>query len=107
MAKQTHRDVMNNLKSLTKVREHLNKLPVQLGKQILKQRIELGLTQKQVVILSRRHNRPITQAQLSKIEIGDENVTLHTYEKVLEALGATNVNIDFDNAPTEKELVQL
>jgi hypothetical protein len=32
MAKHTQEDVMKRLKSIPKVQEHLNKLPVQLGK---------------------------------------------------------------------------
>jgi len=49
MTKQTYNDVKNKLNTSPKVREHLTNVSVQLGKQILKQRINLGLTQNQVV----------------------------------------------------------
>lgn len=101
MTKHTQKDVMKRLKSLPEVQEHLNKLPVQLGKQILKRRIELNLTQQEVVALSKKHKKSITQAQLSKIEIGDENVTLQTYEKALYVLGLSDVKLEF----SDKELI--
>jgi transcriptional regulator with XRE-family HTH domain len=67
----------------------------------LKRRIELNLTQQEVVALSKKHEKSITQAQLSKIEIGDENVTLQTYEKALYVLGLSGVKLEF----SDKELI--
>jgi len=49
MANKNYNDVMGILRQVPKVNEHLNKISVIMGKKILKRRLELGLTQKEVV----------------------------------------------------------
>lgn len=105
MAKKTHADVMADLMDSQSVKDYMNQEQVQLGIKVLTKRLELGLTQKQVVALSKIRNVSITQPQLSKIENGDPSLKVDLYERALKALGGhIKYDVDFDNPPTKKEL---
>lgn len=81
-------EVMDLLKTVPGVNEHLETLQVKLGKQILKRRLELGWTQTQLVEECKtRGIKNLTQPMLSKIESGTKNIESNTYEKVLQVLG--------------------
>ena len=106
MSNKSYEDVMNRLKQVPKVNEHLNSTAVIMGKQILKRRLELGLTQQQVIALIEQQGKTMTQARLSKIETGDSNITTDSYDKVFEALGELDdLKIEFRGHPkNHKEL---
>lgn len=98
MTNKNFNDVMEMLRQVPKVNEHLNKLSVIMGKKILKRRLELGLTQKEVVNIIKNHGDTITQATLSKVESGADNIKSETYDKIFLALGGLE-----DLTPTFKE----
>ena len=105
MSKKTHAEVMDALMNSKSVKDYMRQEQVQLGIKILKRRLELGLTQMQVVALSKERNVPITQAQLSKIENGDPRIKITVYKKALETLGGhIKVDVDFNDPTSEKEL---
>lgn len=87
MTKKSYDDVMDMLHDVPGVSEHLNKFSVLMAEQIVKRRYELGLTQNEVVEIIKNNGEKITQASLSKIESGDDNIKADSYDKVLRALG--------------------
>lgn len=87
MSDKTFADMMGTLINIPEVEEHINSLPVQLGLKVLKQRIELNLTQSQFIKLAKNKGIPLTQAQLSRIENGDTNTSIDLYERALNVLG--------------------
>ena len=100
MAKHTHEDVMNLLKSVPGVTEHLNKPSVIMAKKIAKHRIELGLTQTELVEQAKDMGITLTQATISKVESGYEGVTQATINKVVLALGGLeNTEVNFKEYP--------
>lgn len=91
-----HDDLMKLLDEVPGVTEHMQSFEVQMGEKILKRRIELGLTQTQVVDIIREQGDRITQATISKVESGDATVGTDTYNKILKALcGLTKIDIEF------------
>lgn len=105
MTDKTFTDLMDKLMEVPEVKQHINSLPVQLGLKVLKKRIEMDLTQKQVVRLAEVRKIPLTQAQLSKIENGDTEISIDKYLDALHVLGGRLIpDVEFDNPPTEKEL---
>lgn len=88
--------VMDLLKSVPGVTEHLESLQVKLGKEILKRRMELGWTQAQLVKQCNAKGLPITQPMLSKMESGMRNIESKTYQSVMDVLGGiAELNIKF------------
>lgn len=87
MTKKSYDDVMDILYDVLGVTEHLNKFSVLMVEQIVKRCYELGLTQNEVVEIIKNNGEKITQASLSKIESGDDNIKADSYDKVLRALG--------------------
>lgn len=108
MANKTFTDLMDTLMDVPEVEEHINSLPVQLGLKVLKQRMELNLTQSQVIQLAKNKGIQLTQAQLSRIENGDTSTSIDVYKRALNVLGGSmKVNIEFDHPPTERELLNI
>lgn len=106
MTNKNYQDVMAILKQVPKVNEHLNKISVIMGKKILKRRLELGLTQKEVVSIIKDNGDTITQATLSKMESGTENIKSETYDKVFLALGGLeDLTPTFKENPKGKDLI--
>ncbi|KAA0958136.1 helix-turn-helix domain-containing protein [Planococcus kocurii] len=106
MANKNYNDVMGILRQVPKVNEHLNKISVIMGKKILKRRLELGLTQKEVVSMIKDHGDTFTQATLSKIESGADNIKSETYDKVFVALGGLeDLTPKFKENPKGKDLI--
>lgn len=100
--------MMDTLMAVPEVKEHINSLPVQLGLKILKQRIELNLTQTQVIKLAKYKEIQLTQAQLSRIENGDTNTSIEVYKRALNVLGGSmKVEVEFDHPPTKRELLNI
>lgn len=94
-------EVMDLLKTVPGVKEHLQSFEVQMGKQILQRRLELGWTQQELVQLCREMGVNITQPMLSNIENGSKNVESHSYNGVLDVLGGVKgLNIEFGDAPS-------
>lgn len=105
MANRTFTDLMDTLMEVPEVKQHTNSLPVQLGLEVMKKRIELDLTQAQVVKLAGIRKVSLTQAQLSKIENGDTEMSIDKYLDALHVLGGhLKPDIEFDNPPTKQEL---
>lgn len=95
---------MGILRQVPKVNEHLDKISVIMGKKILKRRLELGLTQKEVVTIIKNHGDTITQATLSKVESGADNIKSETYDKIFWALGGLeDLNPVFKETPKSKD----
>lgn len=103
-----HEDLMRLLDEVPGVSEHMQSFEVQMGEKILKRRIELGLTQTQVVEIIRHQGDRITQATISKVECGDAAVGTDTYNKIMKALGGiTNINIEFGELPkSSREILE-
>lgn len=94
--------VMELLKSVPGVTEHLESLQVQLGKEILKRRMELGWTQKKLVEKCNSTGISLTQPMLSKMESGLKNIEVKTYQKVFDILGGIqDINIKFGSASSD------
>lgn len=106
MSVERFESMMKDLYEIPKVQEHMNKLPVQLAEQISTRRIRKGLTQANVVDLVRKNGGSLTQAQLSRIETGNENVSIQTYQKVLDVLDFNNLDLHFKNGHKDKKLVR-
>lgn len=87
MMSKRFEDVMDLLKTVPGVKDHLESFEVQMGKQILKRRIELGWSQQELVNRCRARGITITQPMLSKIETGNRNIESQTYNKVFDVLG--------------------
>lgn len=95
-----HEDLMRLLDEVPGVVEHMQSFEVQMGEKILGRRLQLGLTQTQVVELIRQQGELITQATVSKVESGDTTVTTDTYNKILKVLGGiSNMSIEFGELP--------
>lgn len=100
MAKFTHEDVMELLKSVPGVTEHLNKPSVIMGKNIAKRRIELGLTQTKLVELAKQQGVILTQSTVSKAEAGHEGTTQGTIDKIVLTLGGLeDMELNFKEYP--------
>lgn len=82
-------EVMDLLKTVPGVTEHLNSLQVKLGKEILKRRIELGWTQAKLVEICNSKDVSLTQPMLSKMETGIRNIEAKTYQNVMNVLGTS------------------
>ena len=100
--------MMETLMDVPGVNDHINSLSVQLGLKVLRQRMELNLTQNQVIKLAKHKGIQLTQAQLSRIENGDTNTGIDVYKKALNVLGGSlKVEVEFDHPPTERELLNI
>lgn len=107
MAKYTHEDVMELLKTVPGVSEHLDTPSVILAKKIAKRRIDLGLTQTKLVENARNKGIILTQAAVSKVEAGYEGVTQGTVDKVVLALGGIeDMQLTFKEYP-KRTLVEV
>lgn len=104
MTVEKFENIMDNLSKLPKVQQHMNKLHVQLAKQIYGRRLEKGLTQTNVVELIRKKGGKVTQAQLSRIETANEKINIATYEEVLEVLDFDNIDITFRKTPSKRTI---
>lgn len=80
-------EIMDLLKTVPGVTEHLDSLQVKLGKEILKRRMELGWTQAKLVANCNSRGIPLTQPMLSKMETGMRNIEAKTYQNVIDVLG--------------------
>jgi transcriptional regulator with XRE-family HTH domain len=106
MAKHNYDDVMKMLKAVPGVEEHLKKPSVIQGKRIAKRRIELGLTQLELVKVAREKGIVLTQATISKAEAGHEGVTNGSIDRIIEALGGIeDLELSFKVLPKRKQLV--
>lgn len=100
-----HNEIMNRFKTVPGVKEYLESFQVQVGKQILQRRIEMGLTQQQIVEKCREKGFNITQSMLSKMETGSKNIEINTYQNVLNAIGFMGVELRFsDDMLNEKKM---
>ncbi|HLQ72984.1 MAG TPA: helix-turn-helix transcriptional regulator [Bacillota bacterium] len=96
-----HEDLMKLLDDVPGVEDHMRSFEVQMAERILERRLQIGLTQTQVVDIVREQGGSITQATISKVECGDATVGSDTYNKVLKALGGVaNLSIEFGELAT-------
>jgi transcriptional regulator with XRE-family HTH domain len=82
----------------SKSQEEENKLEIDVAKQIISLRKTLGLSQKE---LAEKLNTK--QSAISRIEKGEQNISIGLLEKIADALGVeVNVSLNFtqQNAPT-------
>lgn len=106
MTKKTYQDLKKRLYEVPGTREHMNKFSVLMAREILKRRKELGLTQVQVIERIKEQGHLITQATLSRVECGDDNIQATTYDKVLHALGDLEAVVPhYSERPKSRELV--
>lgn len=97
---------MRLLDSVPGVTEHMESLEVIMAKKILKRRLDLGLTQSQVVERVYKQGASITQATVSKVECGDKTISTDTYNKIFTALGGiTNLDIQFGELPKSSKKI--
>lgn len=85
---------MKKIRSVPAVAENRKSMHFKLGIAILKKRLELNLTQEDLVQKIKANGGTITQATISKIESAESDVKISTFEKVLEALEATVEVVD-------------
>jgi predicted transcriptional regulator len=83
----THEDLKKLLNQVPGVKEHLTKPSIIKGKEILKRRHELGLTQSDLIREARKMGIILTQSTVSKAESGHEGITNGTFDRIVEALG--------------------
>lgn len=106
MAEETYETLMAKLYEVPGTREYMNKFSVLMATQILKLRKESGLTQIALIERIKEQGNNITQATLSRVECGEENITAETYDKILQALGhLEDVTPEFSDRPKSRELV--
>lgn len=84
---EEHDELMRLLEGVPGVTEHLNSFEVQMGKKILAKRLQVGLTQEQVVDLVSSQEVSLTRETLSKAETGSKSVGKNIYNAILQALG--------------------
>ena len=89
-----HESLMAELRKVPGVKEHLSSFSVVIGKQILKRRIGMKLTQQALVEFANEKGISFTQSALSKAETG-QNVESETYNKIFKALGLENAQLTF------------
>lgn len=66
----------------------------------LQKRLDLGLTQSQLITIANRKDIKLTQAQLSRVENGDPNLGVPVYKNALHALGGhLKLGVQFDDEP--------
>jgi transcriptional regulator with XRE-family HTH domain len=82
-----HEEIIKLFKSVPAVEEFINSSKFQLGKQILKYRIENGLTHEAIVKICDKSGVVIDKNTLSKIEGGSINIDVKIYKKVIYVLG--------------------
>lgn len=105
MAKKTYTDLQAKLHKVPGTTEHMQKLSVILAREIVRRRKELNMTQTQVVELAQQHGHSFTQATLSRVEGGTENIEIETYQKIFEALGGLiSVQTEYSERPKSTEL---
>ncbi|MFC9601721.1 helix-turn-helix domain-containing protein [Peribacillus butanolivorans] len=85
--------------------EHMTSMEVIMAEKILKRRIDLGLTQSQVVEIVNAQGEKITQATISKVECGDGTVTTDTYNKIFYALGIIDLNFEYGELPKSSQRI--
>ncbi|WP_017187345.1 hypothetical protein [Alkalibacillus haloalkaliphilus] len=79
---KNHEEVKNLLDRVPGVSEHMNKLSVQKGKTILKRRVDLGLTQIDMVEKLSEMGFNISKQTLSMTEGGHEEVVSFVYDNI-------------------------
>lgn len=84
---ERHNNLMDLLDHVPGVKEHMNSFQVQMGQKIMQRRLQLGLTQSELVEAILNSGQKITQATVSKVECGDNTIGSDTYDKILTALG--------------------
>lgn len=82
-----HKNVMSLLKKVPGVEQHLNSFNIIKGKQILKKRMELGLTQKEICEIVNKKGYCLTPSTLMKIESGYKDIPNNTYDQILKLVG--------------------
>lgn len=83
----THQELMKKIGSVPAVAENRKSLHYKMGMAVLKKRLELNLTQEQLVERIKANGGSITQATISKVESAETEVKAGTYEKLIEVLG--------------------
>jgi predicted transcriptional regulator len=107
MAKN-HEDLKKLLNQVPGVKEHLTKPSIIKGKEILKRRIELGLTQSDLIREAREIGIILTQSTVSKAESGHEGITNGTFDKIVEALGGIeDLTLQFKESPNGRKLINV
>lgn len=102
---KNHEDLKQILNQVPGVKEHLAKPSIFKGKQILKRRIELGLTQTDLIDKARKNGIILTQSTLSKAESGHEGITNGTFDKIVESLGGIDdLKMQFKESSKRDEL---
>lgn len=105
MSTKTYADLKAEFRKVPGSEEHMQKLSVILAKEIIRRRKELNMTQTQVVELAQKHGHSFTQATLSRVEAGTENIEIATYQKIFEALGGLiSLRTQYSERPKSSEL---
>lgn len=103
-----HDDLMKLLHQVPGVKEHMERFEMKMGIEVFRRRVELGLTQAELVEMINQNGEKITQATISKVERGEINVSSDTYNKIFNALGGIDdVDFSFSDCPKsmKRELV--
>lgn len=100
-----HDELMKQLDEVPGVKEHMESFPVLMALQIIARRMDLRWTQEQLAeCVTKMTGQPITQTTISRIEGASPGIKGDTYDKVLRALGMTQINIQFENPSSEMDM---
>lgn len=81
-------EVMDILKSISGVTNHLKLEQVQLGKEITQKRLELGWTIEELVSKCNKEGIPVSKKILSDMEKGDLDIDCDIYKRVINLIEA-------------------
>lgn len=79
-------EVMESFKSVPSITEHLNSSQVTLGKEIMKRRMELGLSRDMLIEKCNSKGLSLTQSVLSDMELGLRSIEVVIYKNIIEIL---------------------
>lgn len=91
---ETHRETMKKLMDISTVREHMNRPEVKKGREVLKKRLELGLSQGVVVGYAKSKGIECSTEDLSRAEVGDTELSIEFYNTILSILTELEKELD-------------
>ncbi len=98
VSKHTVEEVLGLLDQVPGVTEFMNSFEVKMGQQIMARRISLGLTQSQLAeLVSKISGESMPQSTISRVEGASKGIRSETYDKILRALGMSEVVVKFDS----------
>lgn len=92
---QDFADLKKEVRKIPEMADYLDSYSVAIGNLVFARRMQLGLSQSELAKLSNT-----SQAQISKIEAGDDSITAKVLNRVFRALKLQSLHPVFDNEET-------